>query len=151
MAIYVHALGHAIFTEAETWDELRAYESGEPSAVIVPIEIWREIESERETAYLLKTETMSSGSYKRLNVRPTTATNPSSCLARVQGSLTISPNYSCLFVLIGGPMFSRMGTTRSAATSRTTVFSPDGQRTVIESATVALPRPKCSRMSFCER
>jgi PHD/YefM family antitoxin component YafN of YafNO toxin-antitoxin module len=33
-------------------------EQGEPTAVIVPIELWREIESERETAYLLKTETM---------------------------------------------------------------------------------------------
>lgn len=33
-------------------------ESGEPTAVIVPIELWREIESERETAYLLKSETM---------------------------------------------------------------------------------------------
>ena len=33
-------------------------ESGERTAVIVPIEFWREIESERETAYLLKSETM---------------------------------------------------------------------------------------------
>jgi antitoxin YefM len=33
-------------------------ESGEPTAVIVPIELWREIESERETAYLLKHKTM---------------------------------------------------------------------------------------------
>jgi antitoxin YefM len=33
-------------------------EKGEPTAVIVPIELWREIESERETAYLLKSETM---------------------------------------------------------------------------------------------
>jgi len=33
-------------------------ESGEPTAVIVPIELWREIESERETAYLLKSKTM---------------------------------------------------------------------------------------------
>jgi prevent-host-death family protein len=33
-------------------------ESGEPTAVIVPIELWREIESERETAYLLQSETM---------------------------------------------------------------------------------------------
>jgi SH3-like domain-containing protein len=33
-------------------------ESGEPVAVIVPIELWREIESERETAYLLKSVTM---------------------------------------------------------------------------------------------
>jgi len=33
-------------------------ESGEPTAVIVPIELWREIVSEQETAYLLKSETM---------------------------------------------------------------------------------------------
>jgi PHD/YefM family antitoxin component YafN of YafNO toxin-antitoxin module len=33
-------------------------EEGEPTAVIVPIELWREIESERETAYLLKSEAM---------------------------------------------------------------------------------------------
>jgi antitoxin YefM len=33
-------------------------EAGEPAAVIVPIELWHEIESERETAYLLKSETM---------------------------------------------------------------------------------------------
>jgi antitoxin YefM len=33
-------------------------ESGEPTAVIVPIDLWREIESEKETAYLLKSETM---------------------------------------------------------------------------------------------
>ena len=33
-------------------------EAGEPIAVIVPIELWREIASERETAYLLKSETM---------------------------------------------------------------------------------------------
>lgn len=32
--------------------------SGNPLGVIVPIELWREIESERETAYLLKSETM---------------------------------------------------------------------------------------------
>ena len=30
----------------------------EPTAALVPIELWREIESERETAYLLKSETM---------------------------------------------------------------------------------------------
>ena len=35
-----------------------ANENGEPTAVIVPIELWREIESERETAYLLKSENM---------------------------------------------------------------------------------------------
>ena len=33
-------------------------EGGEPTAVIVPISLWREIESERETAYLLSSETM---------------------------------------------------------------------------------------------
>ena len=32
--------------------------NGEPTAAIVPIELWREIESERETAYLLKSEAM---------------------------------------------------------------------------------------------
>jgi hypothetical protein len=31
---------------------------GTPLGVIVPIELWREIESERETAYLLRSETM---------------------------------------------------------------------------------------------
>ena len=33
-------------------------ESGNPTAVIVPIELWREIESEKETGYLLKSEDM---------------------------------------------------------------------------------------------
>ena len=33
-------------------------EAGEPTAVIVPIDLWREISSERETAYLLKSEAM---------------------------------------------------------------------------------------------
>lgn len=33
-------------------------ESGEPTAVIVPIELWREIESEKETAHLLKSDSM---------------------------------------------------------------------------------------------
>lgn len=33
-------------------------ENGEPTGVIVPIDLWRQIESERETAYLLKSETM---------------------------------------------------------------------------------------------
>jgi PHD/YefM family antitoxin component YafN of YafNO toxin-antitoxin module len=32
--------------------------SGKPTAVIVPIDLWREIESARETAYLLKSEPM---------------------------------------------------------------------------------------------
>ena len=33
-------------------------ESGKPTSVIVPISLWREIESERETAYLLKSRVM---------------------------------------------------------------------------------------------
>jgi antitoxin YefM len=33
-------------------------ESGNTTAVIVPIALWRELESERETAYFLKSETM---------------------------------------------------------------------------------------------
>jgi PHD/YefM family antitoxin component YafN of YafNO toxin-antitoxin module len=33
-------------------------ESGNAVAVIVPIDIWQEIESERETAYLLKSDAM---------------------------------------------------------------------------------------------
>jgi PHD/YefM family antitoxin component YafN of YafNO toxin-antitoxin module len=33
-------------------------ESGEPTAVIVPISLWRDIESERETAHLPKSEAM---------------------------------------------------------------------------------------------
>ncbi len=33
-------------------------ESGNPVSVIVPIDLWREIESERETAYLLKSGNM---------------------------------------------------------------------------------------------
>jgi PHD/YefM family antitoxin component YafN of YafNO toxin-antitoxin module len=33
-------------------------EHGETTAVLVPIDLWREITSERETAYLLRSETM---------------------------------------------------------------------------------------------
>lgn len=33
-------------------------EEGNPISVIVPVELWREIESERETAYLLKSKKM---------------------------------------------------------------------------------------------
>ncbi len=33
-------------------------EKGNPTSVIVPIELWREIESEKETAYLLRSKTM---------------------------------------------------------------------------------------------
>ncbi|MGZ8217606.1 hypothetical protein [Methylomagnum sp.] len=32
--------------------------AGNPVSVIVPIDLWREIESERETAYLLKSPAM---------------------------------------------------------------------------------------------
>lgn len=35
-----------------------ADENGKTVAAIVPIELWREIESERETAYLLRSENM---------------------------------------------------------------------------------------------
>jgi antitoxin YefM len=43
---------------AITGIQIVSNEDGEPTAVIVPIELWREIESERETAYLLKSERM---------------------------------------------------------------------------------------------
>lgn len=33
-------------------------EAGEATAVLVPIELWREISGERETAYLFSSETM---------------------------------------------------------------------------------------------
>lgn len=33
-------------------------DSGKPTGVIVPIELWREISSEKETAYLLQSEAM---------------------------------------------------------------------------------------------
>lgn len=33
-------------------------EEGNPTGVIVPIDLWREISSERETAYLLQSQTM---------------------------------------------------------------------------------------------
>lgn len=33
-------------------------ETGEPTAVIIPIALWRELESERETAYLLSSPAM---------------------------------------------------------------------------------------------
>ena len=33
---------------------------GKPVGVIVPIDLWREIEAERETSYLLKSEAMKS-------------------------------------------------------------------------------------------
>lgn len=45
-----------MMTEAEI--QYVSNENGEPTAVIVPISLWREIESERETAYLLGSDTM---------------------------------------------------------------------------------------------
>jgi len=43
---------------ASTGIQIVSNENGEMTAVIVPIDLWREIESERETAYLLKSERM---------------------------------------------------------------------------------------------
>ena len=43
---------------ASTEIQIVSNESGEPTAVIVPIELWHEIESERETSYLLRSEGM---------------------------------------------------------------------------------------------
>ncbi len=43
---------------ADTEIQIVSDAGGEPTAVIVPIPLWREIESERETAYLLKSEKM---------------------------------------------------------------------------------------------
>jgi hypothetical protein len=43
---------------ANTEIQIVSSESGEPTAVIVPIELREEIESERETAYLLKSAAM---------------------------------------------------------------------------------------------
>jgi PHD/YefM family antitoxin component YafN of YafNO toxin-antitoxin module len=42
----------------ETDIQIVSNEAGEPTAVIVPIALWKEIASERETAYLLRSETM---------------------------------------------------------------------------------------------
>ena len=42
----------------QTEIQIVSNEAGEPTAVIVPIELWREIASERETAYLLNSEPM---------------------------------------------------------------------------------------------
>ena len=37
--------------------------NGETTGVIVPIDLWREIESARETSYLLKSENMKKRDY----------------------------------------------------------------------------------------
>ena len=43
---------------AQTQVQYVSNEEGQAVSVIVPIELWQEIASERETAYLLKSETM---------------------------------------------------------------------------------------------
>lgn len=43
---------------AQTQIQYVSNEQGQAVSVIVPIELWREIASERETAYLVKSETM---------------------------------------------------------------------------------------------
>lgn len=43
---------------AESPIQYVADDKGNAVAVLVPIDLWREIESERETAYLLKSEAM---------------------------------------------------------------------------------------------
>lgn len=43
---------------ASTEIQIVSNQDGEPTAVIVPIELWREVESERETPYLLRSERM---------------------------------------------------------------------------------------------
>ena len=42
----------------ETDIQIVSNEAGEATAVIVPIALWKEIASERETAYLLKSDAM---------------------------------------------------------------------------------------------
>ena len=42
----------------DTEIQIVSNEAGEPTAVIIPIELWREIAAERETAYLLKSAAM---------------------------------------------------------------------------------------------
>jgi len=44
----------ATFSEVQTISD----SGGNVTAVVVPIDLWREIESEKETAYLLQSETM---------------------------------------------------------------------------------------------
>ena len=48
------------YTEAMAVAEIQivSNEAGEPTAVIVPIDLWREIQSGRETAHLLGSDSM---------------------------------------------------------------------------------------------
>ncbi len=57
---FARRLGEYTEGMADTEIRIVSNESGEPTAVIVPIGLWREISSERETAYLLTNETMKS-------------------------------------------------------------------------------------------
>ena len=43
---------------AESGIQYVSDENGQPVSVIVPIRLWREIESEKETAHLLKSDAM---------------------------------------------------------------------------------------------
>lgn len=52
---------------ANTAIQIVSNEDGQPTAVIVPIEVWHEIESERETAYLLKSKNMKTRLLDALN------------------------------------------------------------------------------------
>lgn len=45
-------------TQAHSQIQTVSDEDGQPVSVLIPIELWREIASERETAYLLSSEAM---------------------------------------------------------------------------------------------
>ena len=67
---------------------------GKPVSVIIPIDLWHEIASERETAYLLRSETMK----KRLLEAKERTTGISLEYARARLEFD-STTYSCLFCL----------------------------------------------------
>jgi hypothetical protein len=67
-------------------------EAGEPTAVLVPIELWREIASERETAYLLKPETMRHRLLAALAASGRTRKTPLAC-----GLVKKPQSYICAF------------------------------------------------------
>jgi hypothetical protein len=53
--------GYSVWVQRMSLESSLRYltdDGGKPVAVVVPIEIWLEIESERETAYLLKSDAM---------------------------------------------------------------------------------------------
>ena len=52
------ALRYAVVEMENTPIKYVSDENGTPVSVIVPIDLWREIESERETAYLLQSDAM---------------------------------------------------------------------------------------------